>query len=290
MRSFTLVTDSSSDLPHELLQELNIRSLPLYFTFGEMQYSDEKDESSMTYKEFYSRMRAGETPTTSAASVGIFEEYFKSEIKEGHDILYIAFSSGLSTTCHSGILAAKSVKEEYPEAKIYVVDSLAASLGQGLLVYLSAKKADEGASIEEVRDYAEKMKLHICHFFTVDDLKYLKRGGRISAATALVGGLLNIKPHLHVDNEGHLISIGKNKGRKSSIAALAASVKGNELPQTKEIAFICQGDCREDAELLADILKTEYGFKKVIIGYTGPVIASHSGPGTLAVFYVGGKR
>lgn len=250
---------------------------------------DEKDESSMKYTDFYRRMREGEVATTSAVPVGVFEQYFEEEAQKGQDVLYIAFSSGLSTTCSSAMIAAKAVSERYPERKLFVVDSLAASLGQGLFVYLVAKKSDEGGSIEEVRDYAEGLKLHICHFFTVDDLKYLKRGGRISAATALVGGLLNIKPLLHTDDEGHLVSIGKARGRKASIQALADSVKGNDLPETREIAFICHADCPQDAQLLADILKKD-GFKKIVIWYTGAVIGAHSGPGTLSVFYVGGKR
>lgn len=290
MRQFILVTDSASDLTYEMQTEYGIDILPLYLNIKDQTYLDMKDESTIKVKDFYAQMRAGAVATTSAVSVGVFEETFEKYAKEGKDVLYIAFSSGLSTTCNSGMIAAKSVLEKYPERKIYVVDSLAASRGQGLLVYLCALKAEEGATIEEVRDYAEATKLHICHFFTVDDLVYLKRGGRVSAATALLGGLLNIKPLLHVDNEGHLISIGKTKGRKSSITALAGYIKGNELPETKKVAFICQGDCIEDANMLSDILKTQYGFEDVQIGYTGPVIGAHSGPGTLALFFVGGER
>ena len=290
MKTFHLISDSSCDLPLEILEELDIKIFPLPFYFGSEEFEDDKTEKQITNKDFYKRMRAGEVATTSAISLGVVEEYFEDKAQKGEAVLYIAFSSGLSNTCNTGILAMNAVKERHPDAKIYVVDSLAASLGQGLLVYLCAKKAEEGASIEEVRDYAEEIKLHICHFFTVDDLMFLKRGGRISAATALVGGLLNIKPMLHTDDEGHLVSIGKARGRKASIAGLAASLEGNELPDTKEVAFICHGDCIEDAELLKSILIKDHGFKKVVIGYTGPVIASHSGPGTLALFYVGGKR
>ena len=290
MRTFTLVTDSSSDLPIEVLRELNIGIFPLHFYIDKTEYPDDKEEKEITYKTFYDRMRAGEAPTTSAVSVGQIEEFFASEAAAGRAVMYLAFSSGLSNSYNAGVQAEKLVKEKYPDAKIVVIDSLAASLGQGLFVYLCAKKAETGASIDEVAAYAEQIKLHVCHYFTVDDLVYLKRGGRVSAATALVGGLLNIKPLLHVDNEGHLISIGKCRGRKASIAAMAASINGNELPETKEVAFICHGDCPEDAELLKGILENEYGFKKVLIGYTGPVIGAHSGPGTLALFYLGGKR
>lgn len=290
MKQFTILTDSSCDLPYELIEKHGIACLPLHLRFGDEQYLDEKDEKSISFVEVYRRIRAGEVAATSAVSVGVFEEFFENEAKAGRDVLYLAFSSGLSTTYNSGMIAARSVNEKYPDAKLFVVDTLAASLGQGLLVYLCALKAETGALIEEVRDYAEEMKLHICHFFTVDDLVYLKRGGRISAATALVGGLLNIKPYMHMDDEGHLVSIGKAKGRKASLLMLAASIRENELPQTREIAFICHADCLEDAEFLSEVLKKQYGFGEVVIGYTGPVIGSHCGPGTVALFYVGGKR
>ena len=290
MKKFHLVSDSASDLPLDVLKEQDVKLFPLHFYFGEEEFEDDKTEKQITNKDFYARMRAGEVSTTSAISLGMIEDYFEEMAQKGEDVLYIAFSSGLSNSYNTGVVAMNAVKERHPDAKIYVVDSLAASLGQGLLVYLCALKTNAGASIEEVRDYAEATKLHVCHFFTVDDLQFLKRGGRINAATALVGGLLNIKPMLHTDDEGHLVSIGKARGRKASIAGLAASLEGNELPETKEIAFICQGDCIEDAELLKSILINDHGFKKVLIGYTGPVIASHSGPGTLALFYVGGKR
>ncbi len=291
MKSFTLVTDSACDLPIELLRELDIPLLPLEFFFGEKQYFDTKDEkNSMSYTDFYNRMRAGETPTTCAVPIGRIEEFLENQAAADKDVLYIAFSSGLSTTCNSGMIAAANVRQKYPDRKIFVVDSLCASLGQGLLVYLCAQKANEGASIEEVHDYAEGIKLNICHFFTVDDLKYLKRGGRVSATTALVGGILNIKPLLHVDNEGHLIKLDKAKGRKSSISSIAAYFKGNDLPESRKVAFICHGDCMEDATMLSNILKNDYGFEKVIIGYAGPVIGAHAGPGVLAAFFVGGKR
>lgn len=290
MRTFTLFSDSSCDLPLNLLRELQIEIFPLHYYFGEDEYEDDKAEKDMTFKEFYDRMRSGEAPTTSAVSVGQIEERFEKEAAAGRPVLYIAFSSGLSTSYNAGVQAAKLVKERHPNAEIHVVDSLAASLGQGLLVYLCAKKADLGLSAAEVRDYAERTKLNVCHYFTVDDLVYLKRGGRVSAATALLGGILNIKPLLHVDDDGHLISIGKCRGRKASIIAMADSLKNNMFDYTPEVAFICHGDCVEDAEMLKIILTEQYGFKKVVIGYTGPVIASHSGPGTLALFYVGGKR
>ena len=290
MRKFRIITDSSCDLPYEILQKMDIEALPLHLTIGGQEYKDYKDESEIKVKDFYARMRQGETAATSAVSVGEFEEIFEKHLQKGEDVLYLGFSSGLSTTYQSAAITAKELGEKYPDRKIYTVDTLCASTGQGLLVYLCAGMADEGKSIEEVRDYAEATKLHICHAFTVDDLVYLKRGGRISAATALVGGLLNIKPLLHVDNEGHLISIGKARGRKASIAWLAGYIKDRELPGSKKVAFICNGDCLADAELLKTMAMEQYGFEEVIIASTGPVIGAHSGPGTLAFFFVGGER
>ena len=284
--AYQIITDSCCDYPDTMYAEIDVKEVALSVTFrGET--TNHYEEAYL--KDLYAGLRAGELATTAAVNPETWSNAMEEVLKTGEDALVITFSSGLSTTCSSAMIAAKAVSERYPERKLFVVDSLAASLGQGLFVYLVAKKSDEGGSIEEVRDYAEGLKLHICHFFTVDDLKYLKRGGRISAATALVGGLLNIKPLLHTDDEGHLVSIGKARGRKASIQALADSVKGNDLPETREIAFICHADCLQDAQLLADILKKD-GFKKVVIWYTGAVIGAHSGPGTLSVFYVGGKR
>ena len=290
MRNFVIVTDSACDLDQALVSELQVDVLPLTLTVNGKNYAHYPDEREIKNADFYNMMREGATPTTAAVSVGVFEEYFRSYAKEGKDVLYLGFSSGLSATWHSGHLAAQTVMEEFPERKILTVDSLCASLGQGLFVYLVAKKAEEGGSIEEIQKYAIELAPHICHSFTVDDLVYLKRGGRVSAATALVGGLLSIKPLLHVDNAGHLISIGKSRGRKASIMALTNYLNGRELPETKELAFICHGDCLGDAQMLSEILKNDLGFKKVIIGYTGPVIGAHSGPGTLALFFVGGNR
>ncbi|MBQ8236136.1 MAG: DegV family protein [Clostridia bacterium] len=290
MRTFQIITDSAMDLTPALVEETKVDVLPLVLTIEEKDYLNYPDEREITCTDFYNRMRGGAVGTTAACSVGKFEETFRAYAKEGKDVLYLGFSSGLSATWHNGHLAAKTVMEEYPERKILTVDSLCASMGGALFVYLVAKKADEGADIETVHAYATDLVQHICHTFTVEDLVYLKRGGRVSAATALVGGLLNIKPVLHVDSEGHLVSIGKTRGRKASIAALSNYIKGRELPETPEVAYICHGDCIEDAQLLSDLIQKEYGFKKVVIGYTGPVIGAHSGPGTLALFFVGGNR
>ena len=202
----------------------------------------------------------------------------------------LAFSSGLSTTYQSARIAAEELLEAYPDRMIRVVDTLSASLGQGLLVWYTCRKRDEGLSLDETADWVEENKLHLCHWFTVDDLFFLKRGGRISGATAVMGTMLNIKPVLHMDDEGHLISMGKARGRKAAIQALAE--KTRELGEGYDNAtmFISHGDCREDAEYLAGLLKKKYGVKNVYVSYVGAVIGSHSGPGTLALFFMGRHR
>ena len=202
----------------------------------------------------------------------------------------MAFSSGLSTTCQSAQIAAAELRESYPQRQILVVDTLCASMGQGLLVWYACRKRSAGAGLTEVYNWVQENKLHLCHWFTVDDLFFLKRGGRISAATALVGTMLNIKPVLHVDDEGHLISVTKARGRKASIEALAKKVSELDGGFDNSTMFISHGDCREDADYLAKLLKEKYGAKEVIINYVGAVIGSHSGPGTLALFFLGKHR
>ena len=219
-----------------------------------------------------------------------FREAFEEEIAAGHDILYIAFSSGLSTTYNSGRFALADLSDKYPERKLVAVDSLCASAGFGLLVYLAAKKMADGATLEEVEKFVLDTRLHICHWFTVDDLVYLKRGGRISPAATLIGTMLGIKPVLHVDDEGHLVNVSKARGRQASIHALADHYGELALDKKNGTVFISHGDCLEDAETLRDMLAEEYGAKVELITDIGPVIGAHSGPGTLALFFVGSAR
>ena len=213
----------------------------------------------------------------------------EAELAAGQDVLVITFSSGLSTTYQSAVIAAGELAEKYPQRKLRVVDSLCASLGQGLLVWYACRKRDEGAAVAELADWLESEKGRICQWFTVDDLMYLKRGGRVSAATALVGTMLQIKPVLHVDDEGRLISMSKVRGRKASVEAMAKKFDELGISGENDTVFICHGDCREDAEYLAGLLK-QRGVREVFIGYTGAVIGSHSGPGTLAIFFRGQRR
>ena len=290
MRDFVIMTDSCCDLPAQMADKLGVVVLPLHLLIGEETFANYLDGREIGFKEFYDRVRGGAMPSTSAVSVGAFEDAMRPILAEGKDILYLAFSSGLSTTYQSAVIAAEAMREEFPEAKICTIDSKAASLGQGLYVYLCAQQKLAGKTFDEVVAYAEEIKLNICHWFTVDDLNHLKRGGRVSAATALVGTMLKIKPVLHVDDEGHLINVAKTRGRKASIEALAK--KFGELGEgyCNDTVFISHGDCLEDAQTLASILKEQYGVKEVYISYVGAVIGSHSGPGTIALFFLGQHR
>ena len=284
--SYQILTDSCCDFPPQRYRELGLISLPLSITFRGETYPDRNDDS---LRDMYAGLRAGEAAFT-AANPQQWEEALEPVLASGEDALILAFSSGLSTTYQSACIAADEMKERFPERKILVVDSLCASLGQGLLAYYAARKRDEGLGLEALKAWLEDNKLHLCHWFTVNDLMYLKRGGRINAATAIMGTMLSIKPILHVDNEGHLISVGKARGRKASIAALAD--KAAELGQgyDNSLMFISHGDCLEDAQALAELVKERCGAKEVYINYVGAVIGSHSGPGTLALFFLGQHR
>ncbi len=290
MNKYAIITDSAADLDQALVDQLDIKVVPLSLTLGGKAYHDWPDRRELDPKELYARLRAGETATTAAINVSDAREVMEPHLKAGEDVLFLAFSSGLSSTCQSAQLAAQELAEVYPERKCYVVDTLCASLGQGLLVYLTAKRRQAGADIDGARDYAEESKLHLCHWFTVDDLQFLKRGGRISSTTAMLGTMLSIKPVLHVDNEGHLISISKARGRQASIKAMVDRAAQSAIEPAGQTMFICHGDCMEDAEYLAQLVRERLGVKDIHIGYTGPVIGSHSGPGTLALFFLGSAR
>ena len=290
MSEYVLITDSSADLSQEMVQELGVTVLPLSFTIQGKTYRNYPDNREMDLPLFYDMLRAGELATTSAVNVAEYTQAVEPILQEGKDVLILAFSSGLSSTYQASVLAAGELREKYPDRKIYTVDTLCASLGQGLLVYLAAQEQRKGKSIEEVRDWAEETKLHLCHQFTVDDLHFLKRGGRISATTAVVGSMLQIKPVLHVDNEGHLINIGKARGRQASLKALVDKMEKTVTEEGKKTVFISHGDCRKDAVAVADMVRERFGTQDVRINYVGPVIGAHSGPGTLALFYLGTER
>lgn len=289
MSNYRIYTDSACDITPELLAEWGVDFSPLTFRFNdsEREYSN----NDMSVSEFYEKMRAGGVAKTAAVNKATFEAAFRKILSAGDDVLYIGFSSGLSTTYNSGRLAAEELKSEFPERKIITVDTLAASAGMGLIVYLTVKKKEEGATIEEAADYAKELIPKLCHWFTVDDLVYLKRGGRISSAAAFVGNLLGIKPVLHVDDEGHLINISKVRGRKTAVATLADKYGELAVCASEGTIFISHADCRKDAEELASIMKTKYGAPDVkLITDVGTVIGAHSGPGTLALFFIGKNR
>ncbi len=288
MSDFTIVTDSSADLPAGLVQELGVEVIPLAFTIQGKTYRNYPDDREMDPKAFYQMLRSGEVATTSAANAFEFTSAVEPILQAGRDVLILAFSSGLSTTCQSAQLAAQELSEKYPERKVYAVDTLAASLGQGLLVWLAAQEKNEGRDIEEVREWVEENKLRLCHWFTVDDLHFLKRGGRISAATAVVGSMLSIKPVLHVDDEGHLINVGKARGRAASLTALVDKME--ETAIDVDTVFISHGDCLADAEKVKAMVEERFGTQKVVINHIGPVIGAHAGPGTLALFFLGTQR
>ena len=287
MSAFKIITDSGSDLTPALIEQLNITTVPLTVLFRGESRNDCVDDS---IKEIYDGLRAGEVATTSAVNPDGWTNAMEEVLQAGQDALVLAFSSGLSTTYQSAVIAASDLAEKYPQRKILVVDTLCASLGQGMLVWYACKKRDEGLSLEELYNWLEENKMHVCHWFTVDDLMYLKRGGRVSAATALVGTMLQIKPVLHVDDEGHLVNVAKARGRKAAIDALAKKVGELGGGFDNHTCFISHGDCLEDAEYLAQVLKSKYGVQEVIIGYVGAVIGSHAGPGVLALFFMGDHR
>ena len=285
---YVIYADSGADISPVKLDEWGVKSCPLTFTFEgeEKSYAGEEMKS----RDFYARMRDGKIAHTAALNYSTASEIFRSELESGNDVFYLAFSSGLSSTFATSCTVAEDLMSEFPDRRVVVVDSLAASSGHGLLLWLCAKKKADGADIDELKAYAEGIRLNICHWFTVDDLVYLRRGGRVSAATALAGTVLGIKPVLHVDDEGHLINMMKVRGRKASIKAIADKFGELRNPAYDDAVFISHGDCFEDARLLAQTVKERFGVKVALINDIGPVIGAHSGPGTLALFFVGEHR
>ncbi|HIY00545.1 MAG TPA: DegV family protein [Candidatus Blautia faecipullorum] len=289
MRDYVITTDNNADLPDSYYLEHGVGCTYLSYTMDGKHYSH---ENFMPVDEFYAKMRGGSLPTTAQVNPSEARELFEPYLRDGKDILHIAFSSGLSGTFNSCRIAAEELLEEYPERSIIVVDSLAASLGQGLLVYLAQKKKEAGEDMETVARWCEEHRKNIVHLFTVDDLDHLYRGGRVSKTTAVLGGMLNIKPVLHVDDEGKLIPIGKVRGRKKSLLELVSLMdkKIGSYSSSCDTIFISHGDCREEAEFLASRIKEKYQIKTEIINHVGAVIGAHSGPGTMALFFVGDAR
>lgn len=284
---YRIITDTCCDFPTEMYDELQLGVVSLSVNYQNNTYTS-YDEPWL--KAFFDGLRNGEVATTAAVNPEGWKAVIEPALQKGEDALVLPFSSGLSATCQSACIAADELREQYPDRKINVVDTLAASLGQGLLVWYACKKRDEGMTLEELTAWVTENRLRLCHWFTVDDLMYLKRGGRVSAATALLGTMLQIKPVLHVDDEGHLINVAKARGRRASIDALIAKLQKTGLPGENDTVFICHGDCQDDVDYMTKKLKETCGVKEVFSYYVGAVIGSHSGPGTLALFFLGDHR
>lgn len=289
MKDFLISTDTTADLPASYVKENNIDIHTLFYAFGEVIYGT---DNIMPEKEFFDRMRNGEMPTTMACNPQDCKTIFEKRINEGFDILHIAFSSALSSSYNNACIAANEVMEEHPGARIVVVDSLAASMGEGLIVYKAVEMKKSGKSMDEIIDFVNNHKLNVVHNFTVDDLNHLYRGGRVSKTTAIIGTLANIKPILHVDNEGRLINIGKVRGRKKSLIALVDRMEEHigSYRDKNDVVFISHGDCLQDAQFVAGLVKERFGIDNIWINYIYPTIGTHSGPGTVALFFMGESR
>ena len=290
MAAYRIITDSTTDLAPEMIRELGVQVIPLCYLMEGNTYHNIPGGGEMDEPAFYNKLRAGVMSTTTQVNSEEFIAVFTPILEAGDDILYIAFSSGLSGTCQSAHLAKKELEQKFPGRRVEVFDSLCASMGEGLLVYHAAMRKKAGASLDEVLAWLKENVLHLCHWFTVDDLNHLKRGGRVSTATALVGTMLGIKPVLHVDNEGHLIPVSKVRGRKQSLDALVKRMEETAQEPAGQMVFISHGDCLEDARYVERQVREKLGVQQVEVGYIGPVIGAHSGPGTVALFFLGKER
>ena len=287
--SYVIFTDSTGDLTPALIEAADLRVLPMAFTLDGKDYRNYPDGREMSSHDYYEKLRAGSLCTTSQVTMLEFQQAFTPVLEAGQDILYLAFSSGLSGTYQSGCIAAEELKEKFPGRRIVCVDSLQASMGEGLFCYLVGKKRCQGADLDTAADYARQIAPQVCAWFTVDDLMFLKRGGRVSGAAAVAGTLLGIKPVLHVDEEGHLIPKEKVRGRRASLDALVKHFEATALDKTGGTVFISHGDCADDARYVIDKLRA-LGVKEIEMGDIGPVIGAHSGPGTVALFWLGSAR
>lgn len=289
--SFKIITDSCCNLPEDQIDQLDLTVLPLVFMVDGQQHQSYLKGEVTDLQQFYTHMREGKVFTTSLPNLGDAEAEFEAILRSGEDVLYLGFSSGLSGTFEAIRILAEDLGQRYPDRTIITIDTLAASLGQGLLVYYAAKMREEGKSLDQTAAWVNDNILHMCHWFTVDDLMFLYRGGRVSKTAAFAGSLLSIKPVLHVDDEGHLIPVEKTRGRKKSIRHLFEHLKETHFsPLSDQMLAISHGDCLDDALELKKMIEDEFGPQRWIINYVDPVIGAHSGPGTLALFFLGDHR
>ncbi len=286
--SYRVFTDATSDLPAKFAEQLHVTVLPMGFTMEEKEYFYIPGRSDMPIETFFTKMRAGVNVTTAQVNTFAFVEAFEPVLKGGEDILYIGFSSKLSGTVQSAVVAAEELKAKYPERKVIAIDSCSASLGEGLLVYYAARK--QNLSLDELANWVEENKLRFVHWFTVDDLVYLKRGGRISGATAAIATILNIKPVMHVDNEGYLVAVEKVQGRKKSLRALFEHMEKTVDTSSTDTVFIGHCDAKADADYVANLVHEKYPDTMIHVDDIGTSIGAHSGPGTIALFFVGNER
>ena len=287
MRDYVITVNSTVDLPKEWLEERRVPVVPLKYTIDGETYTDME---GLTGKEFFAKLREGKMSTTSQVNPEEAAEMLEPFLKEGKDILHLGFSSGLSGTLNSMKIAGEMLEEKYPEAKVIVIDTLCACLGEALLLYKALQQKEKGMNIDELAQWVEDNKLHICHNVTVDDLNHLHRGGRVSKTTAVLGTLVQIKPIIHMDNNGKLQVIGKERGRKKSLNKIVDMAVEQSKGWDNDIIMITHGDCIEDAEYVAKLVREKMGIDNILINKIGTVIGSHTGPGVVAVFCMGNKR
>lgn len=290
MNEYVIVSDSTTDLTKELIEKEELSIIPLEFSIEEKSYFDDPFNVQLTAKDFYDELRSGKAAITSQINASRYIDFLEPFLKDGKDVLILSFSSALSGTYQSSCIACEELKEKYPDRKIISVDTKSASMGEGLLVWHAAQKKKNGLSIEELASWVEDNRLNLCHWFTVDDLNHLKRGGRVSSTAALVGTFLGIKPVLHVDDEGRLIPVSKIRGRRQSLDALVDQMKNTFDNSFSQTVFISHGDSIDDAKYVEQQVREKFNVKDVIINTIGPVIGAHSGPGTIALFFMGSKR
>lgn len=287
MNDYVITVNSTVDLPKEWLEERHIPVIPLKYTIDGETY---KGMEGLSSKEFFQKLREGKMAVTSQVNPEEAKEALEPFLKEGKDILHLAFSSGLSGTYNSMRIAAEELMEEYPERKVIVIDTLCACLGEGLLLYYALKRKGEGKTIEEVAQWAEENKLHVCHNVAIDDLNHLQRGGRVSKTTAILGTMVQVKPMIHMDDKGLLQVIGKERGRKKALNKIVDMAVEQAKGWENDIIMITHGDCAEDAEYVAELVRKKMGIENILVNNIGEVIGSHTGPGVVAVFCMGSKR
>ncbi|EGG79348.1 DegV family EDD domain-containing protein [Lachnospiraceae bacterium 2_1_46FAA] len=287
MKEFIIATDSTVDLPKAFLEENHVLTISLSYVMDGVTY---KDLDGLSHEEFFEKIRNGSLPTTSQINPEEARKALEPVVKEGKEILYLGFSSGLSGSYNSVRMAAEDLMEDYPETKIVTIDSLCASMGEGLLLYKTLQLKEQGKNLDEIAEWVEANKLHICHNVTVDDLNHLHRGGRISKTTAVLGTMVKIKPIIHMDNEGKLVVIGKERGRKKSLLTLLDKMEKQMQGYQNDVVMITHGDCIEDAKYVEEQIRERFGIENIIVNGIGSVIGSHTGAGVVAVFFMGSER